>query len=109
MKSNKKKINSWLDGSAVVKNIFQKNSLLLVIIFFMSLFLIWNNHYTEKTVRKINKYNREIEELRYIHLSTTNELTSISRPSSVARILKETGIKESKTPPTKIMILKNNE
>ncbi|MDR2556860.1 MAG: hypothetical protein LBC49_04020 [Bacteroidales bacterium] len=102
MKRDKKKINSWLDGSVVIKDIFQKNRVLLVIIFFMSLFLIWNNHYTESTVRKINKYNREIEELRYTHLSTTNELTSISRPSSVARILKETGIKESKTPPTKI-------
>ncbi len=96
--------NNLLDGSFVIKDVFQKNRLLLAVIFFMSLFLIWNNHYTEKTVRKINKYNREIEELRYIHLSTTNELTSINRASSVARILEGTGIKESTVPPTKITV-----
>jgi hypothetical protein len=107
IKKNKKKINSWLDGSIIIKDIFLKNRSLLVIIFLMSLFLIWNNHYTEKTIRRINKHTREIEELRYIHLSTTNELTSISRPSSVARILRETEIKESKTPPTKININRN--
>jgi hypothetical protein len=108
-KKKKRNFNNWLDGSVVIKDIFQKNLLLLAIIFFMSLFLIWNNHYTERTVRRINRYNREIEELRYIHLSTTNELTSISRPSSVARILKETGIEESKTPPTKIIILRDGQ
>jgi cell division protein FtsL len=103
MKNTKKNINNILDGDFVVKDLFRKNRLLLVIIFSVSLFLIWNNHRTENTVRKINRYNREIEELRYTHLSTTNELTSVSRPSSVAGILKETGISESKIPPIRII------
>ncbi|MDR1974291.1 MAG: hypothetical protein LBQ31_06410 [Bacteroidales bacterium] len=104
-KDRKTNFNNILDGSVVVRDLFQKNRLLLVIIFFMSLFLIWNNHYTESTIKKINRYQKDIEELNYIRLSTENELTYISRPSSVARTLEKTGITESKIPPTKIMIV----
>ena len=63
---------------------------------------IWNAHHTEKIIRKTDKLNREIKELRSEYISILSELMSESKQSSVAKKLDTLGIKELTAPPFKI-------
>ena len=63
---------------------------------------IWNVHNTERMIRKTDKLNREIKELRSEYISILSELMSESKQSTVAQKLDTLGIKELSTPPIKI-------
>jgi hypothetical protein len=63
---------------------------------------IWNAHNTEKVIRKTDKLNREIKELRSEYISILSDLMSESKQSSVAKKLDTLGIKELTIPPYKI-------
>ena len=65
---------------------------------------IWNAHNTEKIIRKTDKLNREIKELRSEYISILSELMSESKQSSIAKKLDTLGIKELVSPPFKITI-----
>ncbi len=63
---------------------------------------IWNAHNVEKMIRKTDKLNREIKELRSEYISILSQLMSKSKQSAVAAKLDTLGIKELTTPPYKI-------
>jgi hypothetical protein len=63
---------------------------------------IWNAHNVEKVIRRTDKLNREIKELRSEYISILSELMSESKQSAVAAKLDTLGIKELTTPPFKI-------
>lgn len=63
---------------------------------------IWNGHNTERVIRKTDKLNKEIKELRSEYISILSELMSESKQSTVAQKLDTLGIKELTTPPLKI-------
>jgi cell division protein FtsL len=63
---------------------------------------IWNAHNVEKVIRKTDKLNREIKELRSEYISILSELMSESKQSTIASKLDTLGIKELTTPPFKI-------
>jgi len=63
---------------------------------------IWNAHNTEKIIRKTDKLNREIKELRSEYISILSELMSESKQSSIAKKLDTLGVKELISPPFKI-------
>lgn len=63
---------------------------------------IWNAHNVEKVIRKTDRLNREIKELRSEYISILSELMSESKQSNVAAKLDTLGIKELTTPPYKI-------
>ena len=63
---------------------------------------IWNAHNVEKMIRKTDKLNREIKELRSEYISILSQLMSESKQSAVASKLDTLGIKELTSPPYKI-------
>jgi cell division protein FtsL len=63
---------------------------------------IWNAHNVEKVIRKTDKLNREIKELRSEYISILSQLMSESKQSTIASKLDTLGIKELTTPPFKI-------
>lgn len=63
---------------------------------------IWNGHNTERVIRKTDKLNKEIKELRSEYISILSELMSESKQSTVAQKLDTLGIKELVSPPIKI-------
>ena len=63
---------------------------------------IWNAHNVEKMIRKTDKLNREIKELRSEYISVLSQLMSESKQSAVAAKLDTLGIKELTSPPYKI-------
>lgn len=63
---------------------------------------IWNVHNTERIIRKTDKLNKEIKELRSEYITILSDLMSESKQSTVARKLDTLGIKELTTPPIKL-------
>lgn len=70
----------------------------------LSIFYIGNNHYTEKTIRKINVIEAEVEELRADYTSLKAEYMFDSKQSEVAKKVKPLGLEESLYPPVKILV-----
>jgi hypothetical protein len=79
------------------------------ILFVMALGLIYigNTHYAEKTVRKINQIQAEVEDLRADYTTLKSDLMFASKQSEVARKVKEFGLRESLSPPYKIIASKD--
>ncbi len=63
---------------------------------------IYNVHTTERIIRKTDKLNKEIKELRSEYITILSQLMSESKQSNVAKKLDTLGIKELITPPIKI-------
>jgi len=76
------------------------------ILFIMALGLIYisNTHYAEKTVRRINSIQAEVEDLRADYTTLKADLMFASKQSEVARKVQPLGLKESLTPPYKIEV-----
>jgi hypothetical protein len=76
------------------------------ILFVMVLGLIYisNTHYAEKTVRKINTIQTEVEDLRADYTTLKADLMFASKQSEVAKKVKDFQLKESLTPPFKIEV-----
>ena len=73
---------------------------LLIIIY------IGYNHYAEKTSRNITKLEVEVENLRADYTTLKSDYMYSRLQSEVAKRVAEMGIKESKTPPQKIVVKK---
>ena len=76
------------------------------ILFVMALGLLYigNTHYAEKTVRQINTIQADVEDLRADYTTLKADLMFASKQSEVARKVKAYGLKESLTPPYKVVI-----
>lgn len=94
---------SFLTGTGVV-NLLP----FLFFITFLAICYIANIYYSEKNIRDINKLNRELKELRFEHITIKSELMIMSRQSDISDKLKGTGMKESITPPYKLVKAKSN-
>jgi Bacteriodetes cell division protein (FtsL-like) len=70
----------------------------------LGLFYIGNTHYAEKTVRRINNAQAEVEDLRADYTTMKSDLMFASKQSEVARKVKAFGLEESLEPPTKIAV-----
>lgn len=101
-------------GDIVTGNILTRESVVKTVPYFLFLsFLaivyISNGYYAEDTVRALNNVNNELKELSSEYISTKSELMFRSKQSEVARALEPYGIKESVTPPKKIVVSKKNK
>lgn len=99
MIENKLKLDSLFDDGLPAKYI--PHTLFLTVI---GIFYIGNNHWAERTVRKIDKMQIEVEEFRADYTSLKADYMFASKQSEVARKVKKIGLIESQTPPNKIII-----
>jgi hypothetical protein len=72
----------------------------------LGLLYIGNTHHGEKTVRKINNIQAEVEDLRADYTTLKSDLMFSSKQSEVARKVKAFGLKESFKPPHKVVVEK---
>ena len=100
-------LQSILGGGFLANKKIAENLPFLLFLAFLAIIYIGNSFYAEKNIRKIERIQRELKELRYEHIYTKSKLMSKSRQSEVAESLSEEGIKESRTPPGKIKIEKD--
>ena len=76
----------------------------ILFVMVLGLFYIGNTHHAEKTVRKINNIQTEVEDLRADYTTLKSDLMFSSKQSEVARKVKIYGLKESLIPPHKIVV-----
>jgi hypothetical protein len=76
------------------------------ILFVMVLGLVYisNTHYGEKTVRKINNLQAEVEDLRADYTTLKADLMFASKQSEVAKKVRDLNLKESLKPPFKVEV-----
>ena len=78
----------------------------IIFVMVLGLFYIGNTHYAEKTLRKINRLQVEVEDLRADYTTLKSDLMFSSKQSEVAKKIRPMGLKESLIPPYKIMVKK---
>ncbi|MFM7488189.1 MAG: FtsL-like putative cell division protein [Cytophagales bacterium] len=76
----------------------------VLFVVFLGLLYISNTHYAEKTIRKIDKAQSEVEDLRADFTTLKSDVMFASKQSEVARRVKSMGLVESLTPPYKIVV-----
>ena len=70
---------------------------------------IANNHQAESYARKISKTEKEVRDLRWQYMETTNKLMKKSRLSEVSKLVEEHGLKELRQPPLIIQVQKEKK
>lgn len=74
----------WLNYQSIVKQVpFFLFLALLAVVY------IYNGHYADKTVRSINKTAKEVKELQYEYITVKGEVMSLSKPSQLAKAVKD--------------------
>ena len=76
----------------------------ILYVFVLLLFYIGNNHFAEKSVRKIDRLEREVEDLRADYTTLKAEYMLSGKQSEVAKTVSSIGLKESLEPPNKIVV-----
>ncbi|MCE2740268.1 MAG: hypothetical protein LW669_02145 [Sphingobacteriales bacterium] len=74
----------------------------LAYLFLLLILFIYNSHRSEKIIREADRLQQEVKDLRSEYISELSQLMGESKQSSVAKKLGPYGIKELKTPPSKI-------
>jgi hypothetical protein len=101
------KIKGILEGSFLVR---EKVIGLLPFLIFLTgigLLYIFNSNYANRTIISISKTKKQIEEQRFEYINTKSKLMHTTRQTEIAKRLQNSGLKESKTPPRKIVIEQN--
>ncbi len=93
-----------LGGGFLTKERTIKHLPFLLFLAFLAIIYIGNSYYAEKNIRKIEKLQKEVKELRYEYITNKSKLMQSSRQSMVAKSLENKGIKESTVPPNKIFV-----
>ena len=75
----------------------------IMFVMFLVLLYISNTHYAEKTVRRIDAVQSDVEDLRADYTTLKSDLMFASKQSEVARKVKALGLKESINPPTRVV------
>ncbi len=76
----------------------------ILFVMMLGLLYISNTHYAEKTVRRIDHVQSEVEDLRADYTTLKSDLMFASKQSEVARRVRVMGLKESTNPPTKVVV-----
>ena len=76
----------------------------ILFVLILSLIYISNTHYSEKTIRKINETQTEVEDRRADYTTLKADLMFASKQSEVARRVRPLGLKESNNPPFKVIV-----
>ena len=100
---------SFIENRFSIDSIFKNGIQLnyLPYIFFvmaLGIFYIGNNHYTEKSVRKIAKIEREVQDLKADYRTLQADYMHARLQSEVAKRVKPFGLNESSIPPKKIIV-----
>src|SRR5687768_2649039 len=76
-----------------------KNVPFFLFLSILAVIYIYNGHYADKTIRSINKVNRELKELQYEYKTLKSEVMFRSKQSELAKTVEPIGLKELVAPP----------
>jgi hypothetical protein len=92
------------DGKTIRKRWFNHQWMVKNIPFFLFLaslavLYIFNGHYSDKTIKDINKTGKEVKELQYEYKTLKSEVMFRSKQSELAKAVEPLGLKEITEPP----------
>ncbi len=102
------KVKSILEGSFLVRDKVIGLLPFLVFLTGIGLLYIFNSNYANRTIISISKTKKQITEQRFEYINTKSKLMQTTRQTEIAKRLQHSGLKESKTPPRKILIEQTN-
>ncbi|MEI6059463.1 MAG: FtsL-like putative cell division protein [Bacteroidota bacterium] len=108
-KSGGGNVKSILEGSFLLRD--KVIGLLPFLIFLtgIGLLYIFNSNYANRTIISISKTKKQIEEQRFEYINTKSKLMQTTRQTGIAKRLQNSGLKESKVPPRKILVEETNQ
>lgn len=65
----------------------------------LAILYIYNGHYSDNTIKNINKTGKELKELQYEYKSLKSEVMLRSKQSELAKAVEPLGLKELSAPP----------
>lgn len=102
-------IKPLLDGSFLSRESSTKELPFMAFLLFLIILFISNTFWAQGTVRKIDKYKKEVKELRIRSISVKARLMDNTRQTHIAAKVKNLGLKESLKPLKKIYIKKEEK
>jgi hypothetical protein len=93
-----------LNGQALSRPRFLEQLPFLLYLCGLALIYIGYGYFTESTVKQIYRADIELKELKAEYLTSQSELQQIRQQSRIADAIKDIGLKESVSPPRKIII-----
>ena len=111
LKQESESVFSFIENKFSLNNLFRNGLPLkyipyILFITAIGVFYIVNHHYTEKTIRKIHKVEQQVEDLKAHYRTLQADYMHARLQSEVAKKVNKIGLKESSTPPKKIVIKK---
>ena len=91
---NKNKIRRWFNHQWIVKNIP-----FFLFLAALAVLYIYNGHYSDNTIKNINKTSKELKELQYEYKMLKSEVMLRSKQSELAKAVEPLGLKELIKPP----------
>ncbi|MDF2380142.1 hypothetical protein JMG10_01590 [Nostoc ellipsosporum NOK] len=90
-KNNKDAVNwkKWLNYQAIVRQVP-----FFLFLALLAVMYIYNGHYADKTVRRINKVARDVKELQYEYKAVKSDVMFRNKPSELVKAVEPLGLKE---------------
>ncbi len=79
----------WLNYQAIVKQIP-----FILFLAMLAVVYIYNGHYADNTIRRINRTARDVKELQYEYISIKGEVIFRSKQSELTKAVEPMGLKE---------------
>ena len=95
-----------LDGSFLAKDSTLSHAPYFFYILILAFIYIANNYYVDRIKFNIDTIKTELIELRYEYITVKAEVMQFTKSTNLSGLLKEMGVKPSKTPPTKVIVPK---
>lgn len=86
---NKKDWKRWLNYQSIVQQVP-----FFLFLALLAVCYIYNGHYANKTIRFINKAEKEVKELQYVYKTVKGELIARSKQSELVKAVEPLGLKE---------------
>ena len=101
-------IKNILTGDIISKDKLLNSMPFILFLTFLGILYIANGYWAEKTIKDLYRTNKEVKELRSEYITIKSELEIMKQQSQIASIIEDLGLKESTSPPKKIVIKDNN-
>jgi hypothetical protein len=79
----------WLNYQSVVKQVP-----FFLFLTLLAMIYIYNGHYADKTMRNINRTEKEVKELKYEYIAVKSDVMFQSKPSELVKAVEPLGLKE---------------
>lgn len=88
-KENKMDWKRWLNYQSIVQQVP-----FFLFLALLAVCYIYNGHYSNKTIRSINRVEKEVKELQYVYKTVKGELIARSKQSELIKAVEPLGLKE---------------